>query len=73
MRRRMFLQVLAVICQPSQFIALDVMQGVGQSHFTMPVMMTIRFAVSSDMNQLIPLAPIIEGAHQPVSETLAAG
>src|ERR1700746_3152177 len=71
MGRRMLLEVLAIIGQSREILGLDVLQSVCQSHFTVPMMVAVRFAVSCDVNELVPLAPIIERAHQAVRQSFA--
>ena len=68
----MFFKVLAVIGQPGEVLGFNVLQGISESHFAMAMVMAVGFAISCDMDELVPLAPIIESTHQPVSQPFAA-
>src|SRR5262249_54144200 len=70
--RRMLLEILAIVGQPPQLVALDVVQRVGQSHFAVPVMVAVGLAVGGNIDQLTPLASIAESAHQAIGQALAA-
>src|SRR5215471_12625311 len=50
----MLFQVLAIVGQPGQFVAFDVMQCIGERHVTVFVVMAIRFAISGDVDKLWP-------------------
>jgi len=42
----------AVVCDPRQFIALDIVQRISQGHIAVRVVVSVGFAVGGDMNQL---------------------
>ena len=69
---RMFFQVLRVIGQPHLVAVFHAVQRIGERHFTIAMMMPVRLAVRCDVNQLLPMSPAIECAHQPLREALAA-
>ena len=56
MRRRILREVLTVVCQLGELLFFDVVQGVGQSHFTPVMVMAIAFAVRRNVDQLRPVA-----------------
>ena len=64
-RGRMLFEVFTIIGQAGEVLRLNVIQGIGQGHFTMAMMMAVRFAVCSDVDQLIPLTPVVKSRHQP--------
>src|SRR5215831_12674767 len=65
----MTLQVLAVVDELRQLVRLDVMQGIGESHFSEAMMMAVTLPVGRDVNHLGPGSPIGEAAQKPVGET----
>ncbi len=66
-------QVLAVIGDVRQAPRFDVVQGIGQGHIAMGVMMAVGFAVSGDVHELWPAARVRETAYQPLGEVFAVG
>ena len=49
------------------------MQGVGQRHVAVAMMMAVGFAVGGDMDELIPVAAVVNALSEPVREAFAAG
>jgi len=68
----MFFQVFAVDREFGKVVLLDEMQRVSQRHFTVGMMVAVRFPVGCDMNQLVPLARIVEGASEALRQGFAA-
>jgi hypothetical protein len=52
-RGRMGGEEFAVIGQARELIGFDVLEGVGEGHFTVAMVMAVGFAVGGDMNKLI--------------------
>src|SRR3989338_320980 len=50
--RRVFFQIFAVDGHPREIVGSDMMQAIGQAHFTETVMMAVGLAVGSDMDEL---------------------
>ena len=66
-------EVFAIVRKLCQLIGLDGVQGVGEGHVAEAVVMAVTFTVRSDMDELGPVAPIVERADEPVGQMLAAG
>ena len=67
--RRMTFQVLPVIGESRNVVALDVVQRIGQGHLPVVMMVTVRFTVRRNVHQLVPLSAIVEGAYDPVRKS----
>src|SRR5258706_3257670 len=67
-RRRIAGKELGVIYDAGQFVRLDVMQSVGQSHLAPRMMMPITLAVGRDVHQLRPVALVGQPAHQSIGK-----
>ncbi len=72
MVRRMGLQVLPVVGQPGEAVLLDVVEGVGEGHLAVAVMVAVGLAVGRDVHQPVVLRGRGHRGHQPVGEALAA-
>ena len=70
--RRKFLQIFAVDGHPREIVGNDMMQAIGQAHFTETVMMAVSLAVGGDMNELRMVLVARKNAQQPVREIDAA-
>ena len=66
-------EVFAIVRKLCQLIGLDGVQGVGEGHVAEAVVMAVTFTVRSDMDELGPVAPIVERANEPIGQMLAAG
>src|SRR5215471_1268891 len=60
--RRVLFKELAEIGQPGKLIRFNILEGIREGHFSMAMVMTIGFAIGCNMNQLVPLAFIVECA-----------
>src|SRR5262245_45487130 len=69
---RMLLEVLAIISQFRDIVFLDLLQRVSQRHFTMAMVMPVRLAIRRKMNQLFPIAVVIERTSDPIGKTFTA-
>ena len=72
MRRRIHFQELAVIGKAHGRISFNPVQGIGQRHIAMAMMVTIGLAISGNVHQLRPVATVREAALQPVRKFLSA-
>ena len=61
--RRIFFQVLAVVGELREIVALDMTERVRQCHFSPAMVMAVGFAVGADVDQLIPIPLIGKCAH----------
>ena len=52
--RRMLLEVLPVVRQSGYALVLDVLEGISQCHVAVRMMMSVGFAIRSDVHQLRP-------------------
>ena len=66
-------EVFAIVRKLCQLIGLDGVQGVGEGHVAEAVVMAVTFTVRSDMDELGPVAPIVERADEPIGQMLTAG
>src|SRR5262245_2624691 len=71
--RRMSFEVFAIVRKLCQLIGLDGVKCIGKSHVAEAVVMAVTFTVGGDMDELGPLAVIVEGPAQPIRQMLAAG
>src|SRR5215469_16851382 len=71
MRGRKFVKELAVVRDFGGFICLDVVKRIRQRHFSVPVVMAIRFAVSRDVSQLVYGLIVGQSANQARCEFFA--
>ena len=65
-------QVLAVVGQPGEAVRLDVVEGVGERHLAVAVVVAVGLAVGRDVHQLVVLRVRGHGGQQAVGEALAA-
>src|SRR5215813_547823 len=68
--RRMFLEVLAIIREPSNALLLDVLQCIRERHVAVGVMMSVAFAIRGDMHELRPIAGVGESSRQTMRKLL---
>ena len=54
MSRRKFLKELPVVGDLRKLPRFDVLEGVGQGHLTMSMVVTVGFSISCDMGELRP-------------------
>src|SRR5215469_8165210 len=71
LRWRMQGEIFPVIGQTCQLVLLDIFESVGQRHVAVSMMMSIGFAVSSNMHELLTIALRIEAADQAPCEIFA--
>src|SRR5258708_20696293 len=65
------LEKLRIVCQFSEFVGFDVVQGVGKRHFSEAVVMAIAFTVGCNVHQLRPITGIGKSAYKTVGKPLA--
>src|SRR6266704_305780 len=70
-RRRMRLEILAVIRDLREVVRLDIMQRVSQCHFAVTMMMSIGLTVGRNVHELQPVAIAAETTQQPLGESLS--
>src|ERR1700722_6836176 len=68
---RMLFQKLAVVGELGDPLLLDFLEGIGERHLAVAVMMTVALSVRGNVNQLRSLTRVGEAAHQPVGEPFA--
>src|SRR4249920_3263801 len=68
--RGMPVEVFAIIRKLCQLIGLDGVQGVGEGHVAEAVVMAVTFTVRSGMDQLGPVALIMEPPDEPIGQML---
>ena len=71
MRWGMPLEVLAIVGNHPWMVCFDVMNGIAKRHLTFLVVMAIRFAIGRNVDELRPVARVVERRHQTAGEVLA--
>src|SRR6266481_8733486 len=71
MARRELLQKLAIVGEARDTFGLDLLQRIGQGHLAILVMMSVSFAIGSDVDQLRPRAFCREPAPQAIHKVMA--
>ena len=66
----MALQIFAVVGEAGEVVGFDVVQGVGQCHVAVAVMVAVGLAVGGDVHQLGPVAVLGKCSGQTVGEIL---
>ena len=69
----MLRKILSVVGDARQFVSFDVVESIGERHVAVRVMVSVRLAVSSDVDQLRRIAFGIKSASHPACQILAAG
>ena len=62
-------QVFAIVGDPGKLVAFQVIEGIGQGHLAMRVMMAVSFAVGGNVHHLRPVAFRVKTAQQPVRKS----
>src|SRR6267154_4993826 len=57
---RVILEIFAIIRKTRELLRFDVLEGIGQSHLSMAMMVAVGFSVRSNIHELFPLATLIE-------------
>jgi hypothetical protein len=68
------LQVFAVVGEFGQLMGLDVIEGTGERHLAVAVVVAVGFAIGGNVHQLRPVSPVVgETAQQAVRQGFALG
>ncbi|OPY59856.1 MAG: hypothetical protein A4E57_04649 [Syntrophorhabdaceae bacterium PtaU1.Bin034] len=64
-------EILAVVGYPGKVILLDIVEGVGKTHVAVPMVVAVRFPISSNVYHLVMVSSIIEAGHETMGEDLS--
>jgi hypothetical protein len=65
------LKILCIVSQAGKVLRFDVVEGVGQSHFTMPMMVSVGFTVGSDVDKFVPVSLLAEDTEKSICKILS--
>src|SRR5512136_2601222 len=68
---RMPLQVFTIVCESSRLVGFDVVQGIGQRHVPIRVVVTVALAIRGDMDELRPSPRFGKPAQETLRKSLA--